>query len=202
MLDIKRMDRKLKVIAVEKVKLATETVKTGVVLQTIKSILAGRRQGNASTKTKAFVSGGGKKPFKQKGTGRARQGSTRSPLMPGGGTAHGPQTRSFEQKINKKSMKLAISSILLNKSNEGALFLVDKFETDGKTKNLFSLLEKANLSESLIVCSSPLDLVIRAARNLPKSKAVFVGGLSPYDLLKYSNVIFDDVSIKILESKD
>lgn len=85
-----------------KVDFSPEQINVPVVHQVVKAILAGRRQGNACTKNKSLVSGGGKKPFKQKGTGRARQGSSRSPLMPGGGTVFGPQPRSFEQKVNKK----------------------------------------------------------------------------------------------------
>ena len=94
-----------------------EAVNVPVVHQVVKATLASRRQGNASTKNRALVSGGGAKPFKQKGTGRARQGSSRSPLMPGGGTAFGPTPRSYEQKLNKKVVLKAIRSILLDKMN-------------------------------------------------------------------------------------
>ena len=128
-----------------------ETYSVSAVHQVVKATLAGRRQGNHSTKTRGLVSGGGAKPFKQKGTGRARQGSTRSPLMPGGGTAFGPQPRSYVQKVNKKMMLSAISTVLLDKYNNGKLILVDEFDKFSKTKDLNTLLESKNLNNSYLL---------------------------------------------------
>src|SRR5690606_13264736 len=119
---------------------SAEAINEAVVHQVVKATLAGRRQGTACTKNKALVSGGGKKPFKQKGTGNARQGSTRSPLMPGGGTVFGPTPRDYSQKVNKKVMLLAISSVLADKFQAGKLHVVDKLEATGKTKDMFKAL--------------------------------------------------------------
>src|SRR5690606_2381728 len=116
------------------VSLTAEDINVPVVHQMVKATLAGRRQGNAKTKTRAFVSGGGKKPFKQKGTGRARQGSTRSPLMVGGAVVFGPQPRDYTQKVNKKMALKAVQSVLADKLQAGKLTVVEKIESDGKTK--------------------------------------------------------------------
>ena len=114
--------------------------------QVVKATLASRRQGNACTKNRAAVSGGGAKPFKQKGTGRARQGSSRSPLMVGGGTVFGPTPRDYTQKVNKKMMKKAIQSILADKLQAGKLTVVDSLESTGKTKEMFASLNERNLT--------------------------------------------------------
>jgi large subunit ribosomal protein L4 len=130
---------------------SVEAINGTVVHQVVKATLAGRRQGTAATKTKAMVSGGGKKPFKQKGTGNARQGSTRSPLMPGGGTVFGPQPRSYAQKVNKKMKLVAISSVLADKFQAGKLHIVEKLESSGKTKDMFKVLNSRNLLPALVV---------------------------------------------------
>lgn len=139
-----------------------EAINVPVVHQVVKATLAGRRQGTAATKTKAFVSGGGKKPFKQKGTGNARQGSTRSPLMPGGGTVFGPQPRSYEQKVNKKVMLNALKSVIVDKQLAGKLIIVDTLVSTGKTKEMAALLESKNLLNALVVTLDPASLAVRA----------------------------------------
>ncbi|PJB54118.1 MAG: 50S ribosomal protein L4, partial [Bdellovibrio sp. CG_4_9_14_3_um_filter_39_7] len=122
------------------VDLSADVINVPVVHQVVKALLASRRQGNACTKTKGFVSGGGMKPYKQKGTGRARQGSSRSPLFVGGGTAFGPQPRSYEQKVNKKVANLAIQSVIADKLQAGKLTVVETVESTGKTKDIFKTL--------------------------------------------------------------
>ena len=116
--------------------LAAEKINVPVVHQVVKATLAGRRQGNAKTKERGEIRGGGAKPFKQKGTGRARQGSSRSPLLVGGGTTFGPKPRSYAQKLNKKVVKTAINSIIADKFQAGKLTVLDKIESSGKTKDL------------------------------------------------------------------
>lgn len=169
--------------------------------QVVKGLLAGRRQGNACTKTKAMVSGGGKKPFKQKGTGRARQGSSRSPLMPGGGTAHGPQPRSFEQKINKKLYLKALKGVLTDKYLSNALVVVSDFNSNGKTKDADSLIKSNKWSSALLVCATAEDKMIKACRNLKNAKAVPVSGLSVYDMIKYNYLVVDEDSFKSLSTR-
>jgi large subunit ribosomal protein L4 len=175
-------------------------VNPSLVHQVVVASLAGRRAGTACTKTKAMVSGGGAKPFKQKGTGRARQGSSRSPLMPGGGTTHGPTPRSYEQKVNRKSVLRAIDSLLIDKLNSKSLYVVDKFAFTGKTKEVFDILKNKNINKALFVTNESDDRVILASKNLPNAKAVPVAAVSVYDLVKYENlVIHQDCFKQLLE---
>jgi large subunit ribosomal protein L4 len=183
------------------VNLSPEVINVPVVHQVVKALLADRRQGNAHTKTKAFVSGGGKKPFKQKGTGRARQGSTRSPLMVGGGTTFGPQTRSFEQKVNKKVMLLAIQSVIADKLQAGKLTVVEKLVTDGKTKTIFNLLSKKSLLPAFVVTSSPDSLALKATKNLQYAKASAVEGFSVYEAVKFENLVIEREALEKLLKK-
>lgn len=178
-----------------------ETINTAVVHQVVKATLAGRRQGTAATKTKALVSGGGKKPFKQKGTGNARQGSTRSPLMPGGGTVFGPQPRSYEQKVNKKVMLLAISSVLADKFQAGKLTVVEKFETTGKTKDMFKALDSRKLLPALVITNELNEKVSRAVSNLEKAKYAPVDGFSVYEAIKFENLIIEKGALEKLLSR-
>ena len=127
------------------VQLDAEVISTAAVHQIVKALLASRRQGNACTKTRGLVRGGGAKPFKQKGTGRARQGSTRSPLMVGGGTAFGPTTRDYTQKVNKKMMLRAVQSVLDDKLQAGKLTVVETLESNGKTQEMAKTLTERNL---------------------------------------------------------
>ncbi len=178
-----------------------ERVSVPVVHQVVKATLAGRRQGTACTKTKGLVSGGGAKPFKQKGTGRARQGSNRSPLLRGGGTVFGPTPRDYTQKVNKKVMNRAIESVLIDKFNEGKLFVVDKLESDGKTKTMFENLKKAGLDSSLIVAKEKDNKAILASRNLKRARGLAVEGFSVYEALKYQNLIIEKDALNALTER-
>lgn len=178
-----------------------DAINVPVVHQVVKATLAGRRQGNAHTKTKAEVSGGGKKPFKQKGTGNARQGSTRSPLMPGGGTVFGPRKRSFEQKVNKKVMLNAIKSVLVDKHLAGKLIIVDSLTSTGKTKEMAKLLGSKNLLNSLVVTNDSSSLAIRATNNLKTAKGLGVDCLSVYEAVKYENLIIEKLAFEKLANK-
>lgn len=183
------------------VNLSKEMINTNVVHQVVVSLLANRRQGTASTKTKGFVSGGGHKPFKQKGTGRARQGSNRSPLMVGGGTVFGPQPRDYSRKVNKKTMNVAIQSVLADKLNAGKLLILDKIVSNGKTKEMFTSLKEKNLESALVVCATTEHLAIRACKNLKRAKGVAVKGFSVYEALKYENLIMDKASYEALSER-
>jgi len=181
--------------------LTPDLINVPVVHQVVKATLASRRQGNAHTKSKAEVRGGGKKPFKQKGTGNARQGSTRSPLMPGGGTVFGPKHRSFEQKVNKKVVLNALKSVLVDKQLAGKLIIVDSLASSGKTKDIFNLLASKNLSNALIVTLDSASLVIRATKNLRTAKALGVDNMSVYEAVKYENLIIEKLAFEKLAKK-
>lgn len=183
------------------VDLAPEQINVPVVHQIVKATLASRRQGNACTKNKALVSGGGIKPFKQKGTGRARQGSTRSPLQVGGGVAFGPTPRDYTQKINKKMMNKAVQSIIADKFQAGKLTVVDTLESNGKTKEMFAMLSGKNLLPALIVTESKDSKALLAARNLEKAKAMAVEGFSVYEAVKYENLVIEKAALEKLLSR-
>lgn len=178
-----------------------DLINVPVVHQVVKATLASRRQGNAHTKSKSEVRGGGKKPFKQKGTGNARQGSTRSPLMPGGGTVFGPKHRCFEQKVNKKVVLNALKSVLVDKQLAGKLTIVDSLASTGKTKDIFNLLASKNLSNALIVTLDSASLVIRAVKNLRTAKALGVDNMSVYEAVKYENLIIEKQAFEKLAKK-
>jgi len=161
--------------------------------------LAGRRQGTHMTKTKGLVSGGGKKPFKQKGTGGARQGSNRSPLMPGGGTAFGPQPRDYSYKLPKKVKQAGLRSALSYLVSTGKLFVVESMKSEGKTNELGKRLEKFGLAKTLLIDAEVDHGFERAARNLEKVRYYSVEGLNVYDLLKYDSAVITTASLsKIL----
>jgi large subunit ribosomal protein L4 len=183
------------------VDLSVESINGTVVHQVVKATLAGRRQGTAMTKTKAMVSGGGKKPFKQKGTGNARQGSTRSPLMPGGGTVFGPQPRSYEQKVNKKTMLVAISSVLADKYQAGKLHIVEKLESTGKAKDMFNALSARNLLPALVITAEVNENVSRAVSNLERAKYAPVDGFSVYEAVKFENLVIEKAAFEKLLSR-
>lgn len=189
----------------EKIKVGFEftpdAINVPVVHQVVKATLAGRRQGTAKTKTKAEVSGGGKKPFKQKGTGNARQGSKRSPLMPGGGTVFGPQPRSYEQKVNKKVMLGALRSVIVDKQLAGKLIIVDTLTSTGKTKEMAALLASKNLSNALVVTADDKSLALRATKNLRTAKGLGVDHISVYEAVKYENLIIEKLAFEKLANK-
>jgi large subunit ribosomal protein L4 len=178
-----------------------EKINGTVVHQVVKATLAGRRQGTAMTKTKAMVSGGGKKPFKQKGTGNARQGSTRSPLMPGGGTVFGPVPRDYTQKVNKKMMLNAIASVLADKFQAGKLHIVEKIEATGKTKDMFKALDSRKLLPALVITTDMNEKVLRSVSNLEKAKYAPVDGFSVYEAIKFENLIIEKGAFEKLISR-
>lgn len=181
--------------------LTKEDISVPAVHQVVKAILAGRRQGTASTKNRSEVSGGGRKPFKQKGTGRARQGSTRAPIHPGGGRAFGPTPRDYTQKINKKVMLRAIQSVIADKLQEGKLTVVEKFESTGKTKEMAALLNAKELLPALVIANDVDSAAIKATRNLQYATALPVEGFSVYEALKYENLVIEKEALNKLLSR-
>lgn len=163
--------------------------------------LASRRQGTHMTKTKGLVSGGGKKPFKQKGTGGARQGSNRSILMPGGGTAFGPQPRSYTYALPKKFRKVALSVALSHLVKEGKLIIINEIDSTGKTKDMNTKLTGLGLKKAFVVDDAAKEAVLRATKNLEKFKYVGVAGLNVYDLLKYDSVIVSQNAVEKIAAR-
>jgi len=164
--------------------------------------LANRRAGSAATKSKGFVRGGGKKPWRQKGTGRARAGSIRSPIWVGGGTTFGPQPRDYSYRMPKKARRGALLSALSLKNQEGKVIVVDKFELDAaKTKFMVQALNELNVKSAVLVISEADEKIERSARNLRNVKVVKVEGLNVYDLLHHEHLILTDGALKSIEEK-
>jgi large subunit ribosomal protein L4 len=163
--------------------------------------LAGRRSGTAATKTRSEVSGGGKKPWKQKGTGRARAGSSRSPLWRGGGTMFGPSPRSSEYAVPKKVRKLALCSALSMKRKENKMLIVDKLELQEiKTATFVNLLRQLGFSNVLIIAQENSNLE-KSARNVPQVKVLRPEGLNVYDVLRYENLIITQPCVEKIQGR-
>jgi large subunit ribosomal protein L4 len=165
-------------------------VKTHLLHHAVVATLAARRAGTASTKTRKDVSGGGKKPFRQKGTGRARMGSSRSPLLRGGGTVFGPHPRGYEIKVNRKAMKAALRSALSAKAKENKLLLVDDLDLSApKTKEFLKVAGALGLSDALLVVDGPSGNLGLGVRNLKSFKALPVSAINVYDILSYDQLV-------------
>ena len=163
--------------------------------------LANQRQGTQSTKTRSEVSGGGKKPWRQKGTGRARQGSIRAPQWIKVGIALGPKPRSYKYRVNKKERRLAIRSILSSKVLEKELTVVDKLELkEIKTKTMVNALKDLKVEgKTLIVLADKNENVLMSARNIEGVKAIAINNINVFDLLKYNNLVLPLDTVKKLE---
>jgi large subunit ribosomal protein L4 len=160
--------------------------------EVVRSQLASRRAGTAATKTRGLVSGGGKKPWRQKGTGRARAGSSRSPLWAGGGTIFGPQPRSYAYRLPKTARRAALRAAVAARHSTGKLLVVDGLQlAEAKTKRMVECLHGLGLDGQsvLIVLAQANDAVQRAARNLPRVKVLLVGGLNVYDVLGHATLV-------------
>ena len=178
-------------------------VNESVLHQAVVMQLASQRLGTASTKTRGFVRGGGKKPWKQKGTGRARAGSIRSPLWVGGGTVFGPHPRSYAFRMPRKQRRLAIKSALTAKLQDGELVVLDTINFDAtKTKNVLKLMSDFNVANKkiLIVTADMLENVEKSARNIPGVKAIPASSsLNVYDLLYHDKVFVTKEAITRIE---
>ena len=163
--------------------------------------LANQRQGTQSTKTRAEVRGGGKKPWRQKGTGRARQGSIRAPQWIKGGIALGPKPRSYKYTVNKKEKRLAIKSLLSSKVIEKELTVVDKLELkEIKTKSMVKALTALKVEgKTLIIVPEKNTNVVMSARNIEGVKTITANNINVFDLLKYNNLILPVDTVKKLE---
>ena len=182
--------------AVFGVEVNTHLVHQAVVLQ-----LANKRQGTQSAKTRSEVSGGGRKPWRQKGTGHARQGSTRSPQWTGGGIVFAPKPRDYSFKMNKKEKNLALKSVLTTKVAENKFIVVDGLSFDEiKTKNMVNVLKNLEVKKALVVTDDDNKNVTLSSRNIPGVKTAFTNTINVYDILKYDKmVVAKDVISKIEE---
>ncbi len=177
-------------------------VRRHLLYETVRMQLANRRAGTASTKTRAFVRGGGKKPWKQKGTGRARAGSTRSPIWVGGATLFGPQPRDYSYRLPASARKSALRAALANKFREGKVLLVEDLRLEApKTKLLVQLLAGLQVKSALIVIPDAETMIERAARNLPHAKVLRVAGANVYDILRYDRLILTAAGVEALQKR-
>lgn len=172
-----------------------------IVHSVLVNYMANQRQGTSNTKTRAEVSGGGRKPWKQKGTGRARQGSIRSPQWFKGGIALGPKPRDYGYRVNKKERRLAVRSVLSSKVLENNLVVVDSMNFDAiKTKNMVSALNNLKVEgKTLIVLPEKNENVQKSARNIEGVKTSLVNTINVYDLLKYNKLVLTVDAVKSLE---
>ena len=179
---------------------ATE-ISESAVYEVVKNHLANRRQGTQSAKTRAEVRGGGRKPWRQKGTGRARQGSTRAPQWIGGGVVFAPKPRDYSYSINKKVKRLALKSVLTAKVNEGNLIVLDALEmSTPKTKDFIAMLSAINPGKkALVVTAENSPMVVKSGRNIPGVDITFVNTLNVYDIMRHDSLIITKEAVKIAE---
>ena len=177
-------------------------VKSSVLHEVVKMQLASKRAGSASVKHRSDVKGSGAKLFRQKGTGRARRGDIKDPLLRGGGSIFGPDPRSYAYRVPKKVRKLALKMALSSKLKADSLVVVDKIEMDKiKTKAFIDLVDALNAKNALIVTDKKNENLERSARNVPGVKVLRIEGLNVYDILKYENLILTEPSIKGIEGR-
>ncbi len=164
------------------------------------SQLANKRQGTQSAKTRAEVSGGGRKPWRQKGTGHARQGSTRSPQWTGGGVVFAPKPRDYSIQLNKKERQLALKSVLTSKVNDKKFIVVDELKFDDvKTKNFVAVLNKLEVRKALVVTKDVETNVVLSARNIPTVKTSVANTINVYDILKYDTMVITKDAVAAIE---
>ena len=177
-------------------------VKTSILHEVVCMQRANRRSGNASTKTRADVRGGGAKPWRQKGTGRARAGTRTSPIWRGGGVTFGPKPRDYSYQLPKKVRKLALRMALSARNEEGNLVIVDNLSLPAiKTKEFVQIMNKFDFNDCLIVTAGEDTVVTKSARNAVGYKVLPVTGLNVYDILKHSKIMLVQDSIAPLEER-
>ena len=175
-------------------------VKENLVHQAVLSQLANNRQETQKAKTRSEVSGGGRKPWRQKGTGHARQGSTRAPQWTGGGVVFAPVPRDYSFKMNKKEKRAALKSVLTDRVNENKFIVVDdiKFEAP-KTKDFVKMMNNLNVSKALVVLKDNDVNAVMSAKNIPTVKTALTNTINVYDILKYDVVVIDKAAVATIE---
>ncbi|GAA4653576.1 50S ribosomal protein L4 [Anaerocolumna aminovalerica] len=162
--------------------------------------LANKRQGTQSAKTRSEVSGGGRKPWRQKGTGHARQGSTRSPQWKGGGVVFAPKPRDYSFKLNKKEKRLALKSALTSRVAAEKIYVLDELNFDEiKTKKMAAVLDNLKVSKALVVLGEKNENVILSARNIPSVRTALPNTLNVYDILKYDSIVLTKDAVAKIE---
>ena len=175
-------------------------VKENLVHQAVVLHLANRRQGTQKAKTRSEVSGGGRKPWRQKGTGHARQGSIRAPQWTGGGVVFAPVPSGFSFKMNKKEKRLALKSALTSKVQENKFLVLDELKLDAvKTKEMKKVLDNLKVDKALVVIGNDSENVVLSARNIPGVQTASVNTINVYDILKYNTVIATKSSVASIE---
>lgn len=196
-----RSGKKIKDITAPK-EIASYSVKEHLIYEAVQNFRANQRRGTASTKTRADVRGGGRKPWRQKGTGRARAGSTRSPLWRSGGTTFGPKTRDYSYSIPKKARRNAIKSALAAKLTDNQVLVVDSLEfKEPKTKSGAEFLKALNLDSALIIDSRENRNLFLSFRNIPKVKTVDWELVNIYDVLNYKWLVFAEKAFESFMEK-
>ena len=177
-------------------------VKVGVIQEVIRWQMAKRRQGTACTKTRSEVSGTGKKPFRQKGTGRARAGSNKSPLWRRGGTVFGPKPRDYSYPLPKKVRRLGLKMALSDKASDARVWVLRDFGISTiKTKEMAKLLSRFGLKKPLIVVGEPDEVLERSCRNIPYVKVMMPKGLNVYDIVRHEDVVIHEKAVAQIEER-
>ena len=162
--------------------------------------LANKRQGNQKAKTRSEVSGGGRKPWRQKGTGHARQGSTRAPQWTGGGVVFAPTPRDYTIRLNKKEKRLALKSALTSRVQENKLIVLDELKFDEiKTKKMQAVMDALKVSKALVILNENDENVVRSARNIKNVQTALTNTINVYDILKYNTVIVTKAAVATIE---
>jgi large subunit ribosomal protein L4 len=190
--EVEKIDLSDKIFGVE--------INEGIVHKAVVAHLAAVRQGTQSALTRSEVSGGGRKPWRQKGTGHARQGSIRAPQWTGGGVVFAPKPRDYSQKINKKEARLALFSALTSKLQDEKLIIVDEFKMDEpKTKEFTKILENIKADKALVILENADENVVLSARNIPDVKTEDRVAINVYDVMKYDSLVMTKDAVKALE---
>lgn len=178
------------------------TYNEGLVHQIVTAYMAGGRSGNAAQKTRSEVRGGGAKPWRQKGTGRARAGTSRSPIWAGGGVTFAAKPRDYSQKVNKKMYRAALRSILSQAATDGRLVIVDSFDvSEPKTKLMRAKLEELGVAKALVLLDEVTEAVYLSCRNIPNIQVLDVEGMNPVSLVRFPHIITTAAAIKQLEER-
>ena len=171
-----------------------------LVHQAVVAQLANNRQGTQKAKTRSEVRGGGRKPWRQKGTGHARQGSIRSPQWTGGGVVFAPTPRDYSKKMNKKEKRIALKSVLTSRVNDGKFIVVDELKFDEpKTKEFAKVMDNLKAEKALVVLNDNDTNVVKSAANIPTVKTASTNTINVYDILKYDKVIVTQDAVKTIE---
>ena len=175
------------------------TFNEALVHQVVTAYLAGSRSGNAAQKTRSEVRGGGAKPWRQKGTGRARAGTSRSPIWTGGGVTFAAKPRDYSQKVNRKMYRGALRSILSRAAADGSLIVIDDFKVaEPKTRLLKAELEGLNVTSALLLMDEVDESVYLASRNIPRIQVLDVDGLDPVSLMRHKNIVVTTAALSRL----